>query len=134
MNTALATISRPTTLTPRQADTDQQVIELWLHGRSVHTARAYAADADTFTTFVDRPLRTVTLADLQAFADALTGSDATRIRTLSAVKSLFAFCHKLGYLAFDVGRVLKLPKRKDTLAERILSEAQVQRMLALEVA
>jgi hypothetical protein len=30
-------------------------------------------------------------------------------RTLSAVKSLLAFGHRLGFLAFDVGRVLRLP-------------------------
>jgi integrase/recombinase XerD len=48
------------------------------------------------------------------------------------VKSLFSFGHRLGYLAFDVGRAVKQPRLKDTLAERILTEADVHRMLALE--
>jgi len=48
------------------------------------------------------------------------------------VKSLLAFGHQLGYLPFDVGRPLKLPPRKDTLAERILDEADVHRLVALE--
>jgi integrase/recombinase XerD len=40
------------------------------------------------------------------------------------VKSLLGFDHRLGYLPFDVGRVVKRPKLKDTLAERILSEGE----------
>jgi integrase/recombinase XerD len=51
---------------------------------------------------------------------------------LATVKSLFAFGHKLGYLPFDVARPLHLPASKDTLAERILDEGEVHKMLALE--
>src|SRR5207237_1309176 len=52
---------------------------------------------------------------------------------LAAVKSLLAFGHRLGYLPFDVGRVVRLPPRRDTLAERILSEADVSRLILLEL-
>lgn len=115
-----------------ETDTDGQVIGLWLHGRSAHTQRAYRADVERFRGSVGKPLAAVTLADLQAFADKLAqAASATQGRMLSSVKSLLAFAHKLGYLPFDVGRALKLPKRKDTLAERILSEGQVQRLLAV---
>jgi len=31
---------------PRQADTDEQLISLWLHGKSVHTQRAYKSDIE----------------------------------------------------------------------------------------
>jgi len=55
----------------RQADTDIRLVNLWLHGRSVHTQRAYRADIDRFLVFVAKPLPVVTLGDLQAFADAL---------------------------------------------------------------
>jgi integrase/recombinase XerD len=53
---------------------------------------------------------------------------ASRARKISSVKSLFGFGHRLGYLPFDVGRVVKRPKLKDTLAERILSEGDVHRL------
>ena len=53
---------------PHQATTDQQLITLWLHGRSPHTQRAYRADVDRFLMFVATPLTTVTLGDIQAFA------------------------------------------------------------------
>ena len=75
----------------------------------------------------------MTLADLQKFADSLPDlAPASRYRILSAVKSLFGFGHQLGYLPFDVGRALRLPALRNRLAERILPEADVHRILSLE--
>jgi integrase/recombinase XerD len=118
---------------PPQARSDRQLIDLWLHGRPPHTQRAYAGDVARFLGGAGKSLPAVTLGDLQAFADSLGGlAPASRYRTLSAVKSLLAFGHRIGYLAFDVGRVLRLPPVRDRLAERILPEADVRRMLSLE--
>ncbi len=119
---------------PEQAQTDRQLVELWLHGRSRETQRAYRADSDAFHAAVAKPLHAVTLGDLQGFADSLDGrlEPASKHRRLSAVKSLLAFAHRLGYLKFDVARPLRLPVLRDRLAERILSEVEVQRMLAHE--
>jgi integrase/recombinase XerD len=114
------------------AGNDDQMAALWLHGRSNHTARAYRADFELFRARVGKPLGVVTLADLQGFADSLEGAAATRYRTLSAVKSLLAFAHRIGYLPFDVGRVLRLPAVRNRLAERILSEPELHRILSLE--
>jgi integrase/recombinase XerD len=114
-------------------DSDVQVLSLWTHGRSPHTQRAYRADAARFLAFARKPLAAVTLADLTAFSDSLAGlRAASRCRTLSAVKSLLAFAHRIGYLPFDVGRVLRLPAVRDRLAQRILAEPEIHRMLALE--
>jgi len=128
-------LSKPLPLAPaaQQAHSDAQVIQIWLHGRSLHTQRAYAADIHRFCAHAGKPLATVTLADLQAFADSLQDlAPASRYRTLSAVKSLVGFGHQLGYLPFDVGRALRLPALRNRLAERILPEADVQRILSLE--
>ncbi len=117
----------------RQAHSDAQLLEIWLHGRSRHTQRAYAADVTRFLAGAGKPLAGVTLADLQSFADSLADlAPATRYRILSAVKSLLAFGHRIGYLPFDVGRALRLPAIRCRLAERILPEAEVHRMLSLE--
>lgn len=116
-----------------RAFSDNQLIGLWLHGRSEHTQRAYRADVARFRLRAGKPLGAVTLADLQVFADSLSeGVQASRYRTLSAIKSLLAFGHRIGYLAFDVGRVLRLPAVRSRLAERILPEADLHRMLNLE--
>jgi site-specific recombinase XerD len=115
------------------AASDDQLLALWLHGRSPHTARAYLADATRFVAGAGKPLELVTLADLQAFADTCAGAGpASRYRALSAVKSLLAFGHRIGYLPLDVGRVLRLPAVRNRLAERILPEADIHRMLSLE--
>ena len=76
--------------------TDGQLVELWLHGKSPHTQRAYRTEAVRFVSFVARPLRTITLMDLQAYADSLGGAPATRIRALAAVKSLLTFGQRTG--------------------------------------
>ena len=118
-----------------QAHSDAQLIEIWLHGRPLHTQRAYAGDVARFCAAVRKPLPSVTLADLQRFADSLDRDSlapASRYRVLSAVKSLLAFGHRIGYLPFDVGRALRLPAVRSRLAERILPEADVHRILSLE--
>lgn len=118
----------------RQADSDEQLVALWLHGRPKHTQRAYHREAERFMAFADKPLRAAKLLDLQTFADHLAErlKESSVHRSLSAVKSLFAFGFQLGYFQFDVGRALKLPGFRDELAERILGETEVLRIISLE--
>ena len=84
--------------------------------------------------FADKPLRSVKLIDLQAFDDDLGQSlkPSSVHRGMSAVKSLLAFGHRLGYLPFDVGRALKLRGFRDELSERIITKAEVLRIISLE--
>src|SRR3954447_26189354 len=119
--------------TAPEASSDDQLIGLWLHGRSRHTQRAYLSDVEGFRSRAGKTLASVALSDLQDFAASLEDlAPATRYRALSAVKSLLAFGHRIGYLPFDVGRVLRLPSFRNRLSERILPEADVHRMLSLE--
>lgn len=116
-----------------QADADRRLVELWLHGRSEHTIRAYRGDVNRFLSSAGKPLHQVSLGDLQAFATSLEGlAPSSRSRVLSGVKSLLAFGHRIGYLPFDVGRALRLPAIRNRLAERILPEADLHRILNLE--
>ncbi len=121
------------TIIPSQADTDAQLIGLWLYGRSPRTQRAYRADVTRFLDFTGKPLRFITLGDLQQFADSLGAlAPASQARMLSSIKSLLTFAQKAGYLQFNPGAALILPKAKNTMGERIMSERAVQRLLALE--
>jgi site-specific recombinase XerD len=112
---------------------DTKLIELWLSMKtSGHTRRAYAADAAGFVTFLKKPLSWVTLTDLQGWAEGLgQGSlkPATQNRALTAVKSLLSFAQETGYLAFNVGAAVKLRPNRDTLAQRILEESEVARLI-----
>jgi integrase/recombinase XerD len=132
MTTALAT-TQPASMIPSQAQTDSQLVALWLHDKSTETQKAYADDLARFQAFNGgKPLAAITLADLQAFADSLSELSAnSQRRMLASIKSLLTFGQKIGYITFNVGAAQKLPPAKDTLAERILSEAEVHAMIAL---
>lgn len=118
---------------PAQADSDATLVRLWLEGRPETTRQAYGRDIAAFLAHVGKPLRMVALGDVQGFAGSLSRlAPASQARRLAALKSLTGFGHRIGYLPFDVARPLRLPKIKDTLAERIVEEAEAQRLLALE--
>jgi integrase/recombinase XerD len=106
---------------------------MWLKHRPETTQEAYRRDIASLLEFTSRTLQQLTLLDLQNFADHLNGQAPTTVaRKLSAVKSLLSFCYKSGYTVVNVGAALRLPKVQERLAQRIMSEAQMQRMLALE--
>jgi integrase/recombinase XerD len=116
-----------------QASSDNHLIELWLHGRSAGTQLAYRADIRAFLDFAGKPLAAVTIGDVQRFGDSLAQlAPASQARKLSAVKSVLSFAQRIGYLPFNVGAPVRLPPIKGTLAERIVGEADLQRLLALE--
>lgn len=123
---------------PMQAETDSQLIELWLRShRSKKTRTEYRRDILSLSGFADirgvNSLALIKLAHLQEYAESLVHkSPNTQRRMLASVKSLFSFARKIGYLQFDVAAAVKLPKPKNTLAMRILSEADVMKMILLE--
>jgi integrase/recombinase XerD len=115
---------------PRQASHDAELISMWLHRRPENTRRPYERHVGNFLRLVRRPLGHVTVGDLQDFADTLTyQAPRSRNQALSAVKSLLTYGQTLGYLAFNVGAVVKLEKIANDLTQRILSEDEVQGML-----
>lgn len=117
----------------RQASSDGQLIKMWIHSKATKTQKAYLREAQLFTKFVAKPLSTVTIGDVQGYIDSLEGkAPATIARSLNAVKSLLTFGHRIGYLAFNVAAPERAPKIKNTTAERILTQMQVQRMITLE--
>lgn len=114
------------------ADTDERFIEMWLHNRPAATVRAYAGEIGRFRSRLVKPLRAVTLGDVQNYVDGLGTRPASQARSLAALKSLLSFGVRLGYLPLNAAAPVRLPKRKDDLAERIVDEADVHRLIALE--
>src|SRR5690348_13088335 len=80
-----------------QAETDCQLIELWPHGRSSHTQRAYRRDIRRFQAFFSNSLAQVTLKDFHGFADSLVCAVSSKRRIIASLKSLFSFAMKIGY-------------------------------------
>lgn len=126
-------VTAPPTLA--ECKNNDELIELWLHGKSPHSQRAYRRDVGYFLAFIEmKPLPLVVLNDVQAFASAIEAqgySSNTLLRRLSAVKSLLSYGHRIGVLPVNVGAPLTAPKGKETLGERILTESQVLTMIAL---
>jgi integrase/recombinase XerD len=112
--------------------TDELVIQMWLFGKAANTRAAYERDLMQFLDFTGQPLQTITLAHLQEWADELTTlgrARATRARKLAAIKSLLSFAQTIGYIAFNVGAAVPLPKVPDELAQRILPENDIKRII-----
>ena len=124
---ALVPESRPS------GENDTAFVELWLGTKvSAHTRRAYAADARRFLTFVAEPLGWITLGDVQAYAAFLGQGGlkpASQNRVLTAIKSLLSFGQDTGYLPFNVGAAVKLRPSRDGLAQRILEESEVVKLI-----
>jgi integrase/recombinase XerD len=115
---------------------DEQLVELWLNTgerNSPHTQKAYRRDVEDFRQHLarfGRTLRTARVRDVQQWATALVGAPKTRSRRIGAIRSLLSFGEETGYLVVNVGRVVKPPKIQNDLAERILTELEVQKLFA----
>lgn len=119
--------------------TDERIVQMWVAGRSPNTQEAYIADARRLFEFVGKSLSQITIEDLQAFAAELETqglAPRTRRRILAAIKSLFSFASDGGirHVRYNVAAAIRLPKAKENLNERILTEAQVSAMIAAAAA
>jgi integrase/recombinase XerD len=120
---------------PVQATSDDQLIDMWMYSKSEKSQESYGFDVAEFRSLVNKGLREVTLFDLQQYARYLEEKGLkprSRQRKLAAIKSLFSFAANLRYISFDVGKPLKLPKSKDDLANRILDEKTILKIIYTE--
>ena len=117
-----------------EAETDRQLVETWVaRHESRHTQRNYRRQAERFLAVTGRTLREVRVSDVQAFLASLDGqASATRANAASAIKSLLSFAYDLGYAPFNAGKAVKAPSIKNTLAERIMPEADTLLMIRME--
>ena len=109
------------------------MIHIWLSTKtSSETRRAYTGEIARFLAFAGKPLAQVTLADLQVYAEGLARGGlktASQNRALTTIKSLLSFGQETGYLPFNVGAAVKLRPSRDQLAQRILEESEVARLI-----
>ncbi|MBC6472136.1 MAG: tyrosine-type recombinase/integrase [Hormoscilla sp. GM102CHS1] len=114
-----------------RADSDREIILIWLGDKSRTTQVSYRSIVSQFLLFVAQPLSDVALEDLQLLHRRLQLTDQphTVANKIRAIKSLFSFCVKVGYLQVNVGSFIKCPKVKDKLAERVLSADECKKLI-----
>lgn len=129
------TLTRSRELAPEDqsgASSDDHLISIWLDRFAANTRRGYTAELVWWRARLGTlTLGEIRLADLRAaLADVGGAAPATIARRIAAIRSLLRFARRLGYVKFDVGAALELPKARDELAERILEPDEVVRLLA----
>jgi len=114
-------------------ESDVGLERLWLaQARSPRTVQAYTDDLAWWKGRLPRglALRTLRLAHVAAALEGAPGAPATIARRISSLRSLLGFGHRVGYLAINIGAVLRLPKVPNKRAERYLSPEDVAALLA----
>jgi integrase/recombinase XerD len=115
-----------------RATTDRELLRLWLSRFSSTTAQTYLTVARQFLDFTDKELRDTKLEDIILWLESLTlrqASANTVKNKLTAVKSLFSFGVKTGYLDANPASLISSPKPKDALNERLLDEGEVRKLI-----
>lgn len=116
-----------------QVSHDDQLLALWVQDRSAKTQSAYRGYAQRLLSHAGIPLQEMSIQHLQAFVESHAHlAVVSQNCMISAVRSLFTFATRLGYIPTNVGAKLGLVARKNRVAKRILTEEQVQKIMALE--
>jgi site-specific recombinase XerC len=82
-----------------------------------------------------KPLNQISVGDLISFTQSLSEAGLapiSRARTLAAVKSLFGFCRRMSHIESNPAIALPLPRYESQLAERMIGESDVGRLLSVE--
>jgi integrase/recombinase XerD len=109
------------------------ILNMWLHGKSNNTKAMYKRVSTKFITFINIPLVEVRLDDIQEFIDSLSHLALSTQKTYTVVvKSLLSFIHKLGLTQLNIGTLIKLPKTKDAINERIMKRTDIKLIIENE--
>jgi len=111
---------------------DIKVIGAWLLTKqSENTRRAYRRIAMGLLAYTHKHLADMTLFDAQEYINMLEGENSSIALATNVLKSLATFQSNIGH-GINFGKMLKPPAISDELANRILSEAEVIRMIDRE--
>lgn len=120
----------------QQRDEWEQLVPMWIHGRPASTVNVYLPEIRTFRKWLGEQVQIsqITLGNLQKWCDYLVKDHKPRTvqRMLSTIRSLLTFCHEIGFIQFNPGAALRGPKVPSDLADKIMTLAQVKRMIGKE--
>ncbi len=110
---------------------DQRLVETWSASQvSPRTRTAYRQQGARLLDRLGKPLAEATVADLQGYIAGLGGmAPATVGLAVSSTKSVYEYGRRIGALSTSPDATLQAPPVKNVLAERILDEVGVRRMI-----
>ena len=111
------------------ATSDDALLESWIASlNSDHSRRNFRATATRFLAALGVGLRGATVEAVRsALAEITAGLAASSARqVVLRVKSLLSYAHRLGYLQFNAGAVIKVKAEARALSKRIISEVEVR--------
>ncbi|MGB5715365.1 MAG: tyrosine-type recombinase/integrase [Waterburya sp.] len=114
------------------ASTDKEFIRLWISQKAKTTQKTYISISRQFLTFAGKGLEEIMLEDILLWLESFQlrqASQNTINNKLGAIKSLFSFGVKTGYLSANPASMVKTPKPKDALNERILEAEEVKELI-----
>lgn len=115
------------------AETTEQMISLWLYGKSPNTAKAYRRDINELIAFSGgHGPEKWTVNTLQDFATAQRNrglKPASVNRKLLAAKSLLSYAQRLGLLQVNAGAAVPVERLKNEGSDRIITESKVLEMI-----
>jgi integrase/recombinase XerD len=113
---------------------DSKLIAMWCSKRrrsdSGNTTSTYYVVARQFVDAVQKPIQALTYTDLASWANQLQGSINTKRSKINAVKSLFGFAHKLGYIRVNPAAMIDTPIAEATKHRKMLSEEEIVRLVS----
>ncbi len=114
------------------AQNDTELIRLWISQKAKTTQKTYITISRQFLTFAGKGLEEIMLEDILLWLESFQlrqASQNTINNKLGAIKSLFSFGVKTGYLSANPASMVKTPKPKDALNERILEAEEVKELI-----
>ncbi|BAQ67117.1 tyrosine-type recombinase/integrase [Geminocystis sp. NIES-3709] len=114
------------------ATTDHEIITLWLSDKTHLTVKSYDRQIQQFLNFVGKDLTSVMYEDFMQYKGfmKMKGYKPSTQRTkLTAVKSLFSFCTKLGYLSANVAVIVDNVAVKDEVRRKALPQDTISLLL-----
>ena len=148
MNKSIKLYKEKNSLTEKTDNRNFKILNLFLREKTLNTKKAYKNDILQFFNFIDNIFITkVDLELLQDYRDflfekysdakteeekrnaILNSNTATIARKLSAIKSLFSFAKKIGFIQIDTASALNTVKVRENNNIVVLKEEEIFKML-----
>ena len=115
-----------------QIDSDEKLFSLWFVNKSVTTVKSYAVTAKQFFDYCLKCVKEVQVEDfllwVQSLWEAGYRDNSVSTKTL-AIKSLFSFAWKIGYIPSNPTLAVKSPSRTNALNERLVERPDIRALL-----